>query len=298
MSQHDMTLDNASGLGFRTDANNALRALASISSGASAPAPSFPCQFWADTGTSRLKRRNAANSAWLDQGPLDAALRDAASQGGFSADTGTANAYVCNFVPAITARSESTPIRFKAANANTSACTINDGVGTVALVGVSNAALSGGEIVANGIAWAQWNSSVGGGSYVLLFCTGSDPISTQAQTNAGVNDNTAVSPKKLRAGFASSLTNNGYIAFPSWLGGFIIQWGAAVTTSGVVTPSFPLAFPGTVLLGGMCISSGSFLGQLTPSVGNISNTAIQLIVSTGASVGGGSLGVRWWAFGI
>lgn len=172
MSQHDMTLDNASGLGFRNDANSALQALASQSSGASAPSPTFPCQVWGDTGTGRLKQRNSANSAWLDMGPLDAPLRDAASQGEFVADTGTANAYVCNFVPAITARSEATPIRFKASNANTGACTINDGVGVVALVGVSHAALQGGEIVANGIAWIQWNSSVGGGSYVLLFCTG------------------------------------------------------------------------------------------------------------------------------
>lgn len=172
MSQHDMTLDNASGLVFRNDANAALQALASQCSGASAPSPTFPCQVWGDTGTSRLKQRNAANTAWLDKGPLDAPLRDAASQGEFVADTGAVNAYVCNFVPAITARSESTPIRFKAANANTGASTINDGLGVVAIVGGAHSALQGGEIVANGIAWIQWNASIGGGSYVLLFCTG------------------------------------------------------------------------------------------------------------------------------
>lgn len=174
MSQHDMTLNNASGLAFRTDVNAALQALASQSSDASAPSPSFPCQVWADTGTGRLKRRNAANSAWLDDGPLDAALRDAASQGGFAADTGAVNAYVCNFVPAITlgTRSESTPLRFKVANTNTTASTINDGVSTVALVGAAHSALQGGEMIANGIAWIQWSASVGGGSYVLLFCTG------------------------------------------------------------------------------------------------------------------------------
>lgn len=172
MSQHDMTLDNASGLGFRGDANNALQALASQSSGASSPSPTFPCQVWGDTSTGRLKQRNSANTAWLDKGPLDSPLRDAASQGEFVADTGAANAYVCNFVPAITTRSEATPIRFKASNANTGACTINDGVGVVALVGGAHTALQGGEIVANGIAWIQWNSSIGGGSYVLLFCTG------------------------------------------------------------------------------------------------------------------------------
>ncbi|EJM09730.1 hypothetical protein PMI21_05462 [Pseudomonas sp. GM18] len=172
MSQHDMTLDNASGLVFRNDANAALQALASQSSGASAPSPTFPCQVWGDTGTGRLKQRNSANSAWLDMGPLDAPLRDAASQGEYATDTGAAGAYVCNFTPAITVRNESTPIRFKAANANPGACTINDGLGTVALVGGAHSALQGNEIIANGIAWIQWNASVGGGSYVLLFCTG------------------------------------------------------------------------------------------------------------------------------
>lgn len=182
MSQHDMTVDNGSGLGVRADINAALQALASLSSGASAPSPTFPTQLWADTGNSRLKRRNAANSAWLDLGPLDANLREAAQQGAFAADTGAANAYVCNFTPVISARSESTPIRFKAANANTAACTINDGVGTVALVGPGNAALRGGEITTNGIAWIQWNSSVGGsGAYVLLFCTGADAGQLQSQ---------------------------------------------------------------------------------------------------------------------
>ncbi len=180
MSQHDMDVANGAGVVVRADINAALQALASSSSGSSAPSPSFPCQLWADTGTSRLKRRNLANSAWLDEGPLDAALRDAASQGEFISDTGAANAYVCNFVPALTVRSESTPLRFKVANANTTASTINDGIGTVSLVGAAHAALQGGELIANGIAWVQWNASVGGGSYVLLFCTGAPQQVTDA----------------------------------------------------------------------------------------------------------------------
>jgi len=71
MSQHDMTVDNGAGLAVRTDINNALKALASQSSGASAPSPTFPCQEWADTGTGRLKRRDSANTVWLDAGILD-----------------------------------------------------------------------------------------------------------------------------------------------------------------------------------------------------------------------------------
>lgn len=226
MSQHDMTVDNGSGLGVRTDIINALQALASLSSGASAPSPSFPCQVWADTGTNRLMRRNAANSAWEDQGPLDAALRDASSQGEFAADTGTAGAYVCNFVPAITARSESTPLRFKAANANPGASTINDGVGTVALVGTTHAALTGGEVIASGIAWIQWNSTVG--AYVLLFCTGaSGPAVNQVQTaftTAGTAPAFTLTPVPALGGYAANQR-------------FRVKFTAAAATSGTLNVS-------------------------------------------------------------
>lgn len=74
MSQHDMTVDNGAGVAVRADINLALKALASQSSGASAPSPTFPAQVWADTGTGRLKQRNAANSAWIDKGAIDGAM--------------------------------------------------------------------------------------------------------------------------------------------------------------------------------------------------------------------------------
>lgn len=90
----------------------------------------------------------------------------------FAIDTGTANNYVCNFTPAISARVEGQPLRFKVKTANTGACTINDGLGAVAMVGGAHSPLRGGELVANGDAWVQWNTSIGGGSYILLFCTG------------------------------------------------------------------------------------------------------------------------------
>ena len=73
MSQHDMTVDNGAGLAVRTSLNNALQALASQSSGASAPSPTFPCQLWGDTGTGRLRQRDSANTLWIDLGPLDSA---------------------------------------------------------------------------------------------------------------------------------------------------------------------------------------------------------------------------------
>jgi len=100
MSQHDMNIANASGATVRADINNALAALVSNSSGASAPTTTFAYQLWVDTTTGKLKMRDAANADWVtigislaESGVLlmdeRAAPTVAASQGGvYTKDTG------------------------------------------------------------------------------------------------------------------------------------------------------------------------------------------------------------------
>ena len=68
MSQHDYELANAPGASFRVDLNNALLAVVSQNSGATAPATTFAYQLWMDTATGLLKIRNAANNAWVTIG--------------------------------------------------------------------------------------------------------------------------------------------------------------------------------------------------------------------------------------
>jgi len=70
MAQHDHVLDNAAGAAFRADLNNALLAIVSQNSGATAPPTTYAYQWWADTTTGLLKIRNAANSAWVTVGTL------------------------------------------------------------------------------------------------------------------------------------------------------------------------------------------------------------------------------------
>jgi len=74
---------------------------------------------------------------------------------------------------------------------------------------------------------------------------GTARVATDAQMLDNANDAVIATPKKLRFGFSISLAANGYIAFPTWLGGLIVQWGLAPATvlDGRVTVPFPLAFP-------------------------------------------------------
>jgi phage-related tail fiber protein len=104
---------------------------------------------------------------------------------------------------------------------------------------------------------------------------GTAKVATQAQVNAGTDDATIVTPKKLRWGFAMLLAINGFIAFPSWLGGFVFQWGRITinqqpTINSAATGNwmYPMQFPTACLsvwafqhtMGGN--TSGSILERL------------------------------------
>lgn len=76
MSQHDFTIANQGFPAFRSDLNNALQALASLSSGSSAPSPTFAYQIWIDTSAAPavLKLRNGDNDAWISLGNINNSL--------------------------------------------------------------------------------------------------------------------------------------------------------------------------------------------------------------------------------
>ncbi|MGE1090038.1 gp53-like domain-containing protein [Pseudomonas sp. OV221] len=82
---------------------------------------------------------------------------------------------------------------------------------------------------------------------------GTAKIASQAEVNAGVSDTSIVTPKKLRLGFMVRLGPSGYVVFPSWMGGVIIQWisgsasQAGNSNYGDVNP-WPLMFPNALFL--------------------------------------------------
>ena len=81
MSQSDYVIDNQTAPNFRADLNLALRALASTSSGATAPSTTYANMLWYDSGTNILKMRSEADDAWINLGTLDQSLNTFAPAG-------------------------------------------------------------------------------------------------------------------------------------------------------------------------------------------------------------------------
>ena len=195
----------------------------------------------------------------------------------FANDIGIANAYVCNFTPAITTRSEGQVLRFRVANTNTGASTLNDGVGIVPLVGLALSALQGGEMVAGGDALVQWNSSVGAGSYVLLYCSGA-PL----QVANGTKSQHAIALGQ----FVSTLAVNGAVKFPD--GTMIVkgQISSTVTTTANLIPvTFPVAFGVACDCVAGAFTAGIESGLLSQTCESQTTTGFTLRARSGGSPG-------------
>ena len=79
MPQHDMIVANDTAPAVRQDLNNALAALAQLSSGVTAPTTTYPNMLWYDSNNNMLMMRNEADSAWIELFTMDQAANTAAS---------------------------------------------------------------------------------------------------------------------------------------------------------------------------------------------------------------------------
>ncbi|MFK3642358.1 phage tail-collar fiber domain-containing protein [Pseudomonas protegens] len=127
---------------------------------------------------------------------------------------------------------------------------------------------------------------------------GTAKIATLVQLSVGTDDTVIATPKKLRFGFALSLATNGYIAFPSWLGGLVIQWGYYAGSLDDLSAyvSFPMAFPTACLNVSATADGPQSGGSAFVGVGAQKDTALRFRLNGyGASMP--SIGYHWWALG-
>jgi hypothetical protein len=85
MAQHDYVIANGTGAAVRSDLNNALAAIVSQNSGATAPATTYAYMTWADTTAGVYKMRNGANNAWISLYQLDGEWSTIAFENGSAA---------------------------------------------------------------------------------------------------------------------------------------------------------------------------------------------------------------------
>ena len=164
MAQHDMNIANQGFPAFRADLNDALGALVSNSSGASAPTTTFAHQFWVDTSVSPniLRQRNADNDAWIVIGSINQTsdtFNLAVAQGGTGAATLGANAVLL-------------------------------GNGTSAVQTVAPGT-SGNVLTSNGTTWTSAASPA-------------PTIASTAEAQAGTNNTNFITPLRMREGFNAS----------------------------------------------------------------------------------------------
>jgi hypothetical protein len=287
MAQGDMNIANQGFPAFRADLNDQLEALVTNSSGATAPATTFPHQWWLDTSTtpSTLRQRNAANDAWIVVGLLNQSTNTfnvPVAQGGTGAGTFTNNAYLKGAgTNAITAQ-EGIP-----------AGDITSGTLTVARGGTGRSSLTSNNVIL-GAGTSAVNFVAPGTSGNVLTSNGTTwtsaaspapTIASTAEAQAGTNNTKFITPLRMREGFNASGSAPVY-ACRAWVnfngtGTVAIRASGNVSSitdngTGAYTINLTTAMPD---------ANYAISGAAGISSGDVSNRVISAFPNTSSSVG-------------
>lgn len=130
-------------------------------------------------------------------------------------------------------------------------------------------------------------------------------LATQAEVNEGFDNSKAVTARKLRAGVSWAFGKNGYVALPTWLGGWIMQWGIALgvgqatNSAGSIGPTrdVPLyvTFPNEEMwvISSMFFTTMNTTSAFAPGAGFVSKSVIRVQNNYVSSAGD----IAWVAFG-
>ena len=157
MSQHDLNIANQTAANARADINNALQALGSNSSNATAPATTYANMHWYDTSSNILKQRSEADDAWISIGYFDQStnsfriLDDTQVTNTSGVQTGLLGDQATSVWQAGTGTTESlvSPAKVKAAIDSTLPFTTGSGtaqIGTLKMAWGKHSAVAGGSV--------------------------------------------------------------------------------------------------------------------------------------------------------
>ena len=122
-------------------------------------------------------------------------------------------------------------------------------------------------------------------------------IATKTKTIEGTDDQSIITPYKLRWGVTASLGVNGYIALPTWLFGFIFQWGRFDAPANQVgTVPFPLAFVNDCFYGEIVLQRTA-ANATVKRVEGLSSTALSYNFDSWSTTYP-TVTHRWFAFGV
>lgn len=142
------------------------------------------------------------------------AMRKLAQAGAvnYALDAGSANVYTASYLPALTAFADGMAMRFKAKTTNTGASTFSpNGLPPKPIVGLSHAALQGGEIAADGMCTVIWSTALD--KWILAVSSGGGAEASKLDAEAGTNNTKWMSPLRVFQAIAKVVTQSTETAF-------------------------------------------------------------------------------------